>query len=615
MSSTKFSKKSSFSFNHSEQLIINDLTTSSFEKTINILKRIKDILREHKIYENEIRDIDWGVLNIKQRTLFDLDIQEDLPFGISNSNEINDLLFLIKNHSQSFNENQEMSSRIKKRHATINQTKVTKDKEYRKSLFIDEKTKFSRDLNKRSNTTHEKQGILKGKGAHHVTFEESEHGESVNDPKELKLLKFESISETIIENEDDNLPEKNIENEEKKIENAEKNIENREKNINNESESNVATEKSPTRSVSSPKFKSSFQLISVKSIMDEIKDNSITSCSSTDFNIFEANEKLGRDNTLGYIFQDIVKNLILEDKNMTLLIKEDTLKNFSYHIRIGYVKDNPYHNDLHGTDVLQTSYAWMKTAKIDDLIEIEPYDKLAFLTACLVHDFKHPGLNNNFMVNSLSELAIIYNDKSTLENMHIAETFKILLRPDCNIFESFSPVEFRIIRKRMIETVLHTDMSMHFNVISIIKGKINYLDTISSKSNEKDSNEKRSLISPESKNVFDDQQEILNFVMHSADISHNTKDWKISSLWSKLVYEEFFLQGDLEKQKNLSVSMFCVRNSTNIPKAQIGFIVGIILPNFDLLIKLFPELYRVRENIEKNRDKWEEQVEEKEGKK
>jgi len=615
MSSTKFSKKSSFSFNHSEQLIINDLTTSSFEKTINILKRIKDILREHKIYENEIRDIDWVVLNIKQRTLFDLDIQEDLPFGISNSNEINDLLFLIKNHSQSFNENQEMSSRIKKRHATINQTKVTKDKEYRKSLFIDEKTKFSRDLNKRSNTTHEKQGILKGKGAHHVTFEESEHGESVNDPKELKLLKFESISETIIENEDDNLPEKNIENEEKKIENAEKNIENREKNINNESESNVATEKSPTRSVSSPKFKSSFQLISVKSIMDEIKDNSITSCSSTDFNIFEANEKLGRDNTLGYIFQDIVKNLILEDKNMTLLIKEDTLKNFSYHIRIGYVKDNPYHNDLHGTDVLQTSYAWMKTAKIDDLIEIEPYDKLAFLTACLVHDFKHPGLNNNFMVNSLSELAIIYNDKSTLENMHIAETFKILLRPDCNIFESFSPVEFRIIRKRMIETVLHTDMSMHFNVISIIKGKINYLDTISSKSNEKDSNEKRSLISPESKNVFDDQQEILNFVMHSADISHNTKDWKISSLWSKLVYEEFFLQGDLEKQKNLSVSMFCDRNSTNIPKAQIGFIVGIILPNFDLLIKLFPELYRVRENIEKNRDKWEEQVEEKEGKK
>ena len=118
-----------------------------------------------------------------------------------------------------------------------------------------------------------------------------------------------------------------------------------------------------------------------------------------------------------------------------------------------------------------------------------------------------------------------------------------------------------------------------------------------------------------SKNVFDDQQEILNFVMHSADISHNTKDWKISSLWSKLVYEEFFLQGDLEKQKNLSVSMFCDRNSTNIPKAQIGFIVGIILPNFDLLIKLFPELYRVRENIEKNRDKWEEQVEEKEGKK
>ena len=44
--------------------------------------------------------------------------------------------------------------------------------------------------------------------------------------------------------------------------------------------------------------------------------------------------------------------------------------------------------------------------------------------------------------------------------------------------------------------------------------------------------------------------------------------------------EEFFRQGDLEKEKNLPVSMFFGRENTSIPRCQLGFIDVLILPLF-----------------------------------
>ena len=41
---------------------------------------------------------------------------------------------------------------------------------------------------------------------------------------------------------------------------------------------------------------------------------------------------------------------------------------------------------------------------------------------------------------------------------------------------------------------------------------------------------------------------------------------KISYEWTKRVYGEFFIQGDLEKKQGLPISMFCDRETTNINK-------------------------------------------------
>jgi len=611
---TNLAKRSSFNFNPNEQVLINHITTSTFEKTISILKNVKEILKDLKVYESEIEDIDWVVQNIKQRTLFDLDIGEDLAFNRNNSHDISEMINLLKNHTQSFNENLEMSSRINRRHTTVNHLSknappnISKKKD---SLFGEDRQKVFVTVSKkkRSNTTFDKDAVKKVRFEGDNDFEEDLLGEESENILDTKKYESTVTIESIIEDNDD----KNDEKDEAKFEGKD-NDNNRIGNNEGKGEEKIDLNDNNPNLIeiinsSKPKIPGI-----IEGLDKEILYN--TKTSSMDFDIFDVSQKLGRENALTYVFQDIVKHLVADDKNTTLIIKEDTLKNFSNAVKVGYIKENPYHNDLHGADVLQTAYSWMEATKVGDQIDIEPYDDLAFLTACLIHDFRHPGVNNNYMVNTLAETAIIYNDKSVLENMHIAEAFKILLKPNCNLFENFSMVEFKIIRRRMIETVLHTDMAMHFNVLSLMKGKVYYLendsdddDNKSSQDKNKGKDGKRQLVSPDSKNVFDDQQEILNFLIHSADISANTKCWDISLKWGDLVYEEFFLQGDLEREKGLPFSMFCDRKTTNVPKAQIGFIVGIILPNFELLIKMFPELAILKKNVENNRDNWEEKFE------
>ena len=53
-------------------------------------------------------------------------------------------------------------------------------------------------------------------------------------------------------------------------------------------------------------------------------------------------------------------------------------------------------------------------------------DVLALLVAALCHDLDHPGLTNAFQINSMSPLALRYNDESVLEHHHASTLFHIL---------------------------------------------------------------------------------------------------------------------------------------------------------------------------------------------
>ena len=320
---------------------------------------------------------------------------------------------------------------------------------------------------------------------------------------------------------------------------------------------------------------------------------------SIDFDIFDLDDIVGKKTTI-YIASEILMKFDLVEQE---IIPNDILKNFIETIVNGYDREKAlYHNDLHGGDVMQTIFAMFVKGKLQSKMLLSQLDTFVVIIAALCHDFKHTGQNNVFHINSKSKIAMRYNDFSVLENYHAAQTFKVLSRNDCNIFKALSPEEFRICRKRMIQSILSTDMANHQTVLSDIKAKVATFNII------KGNNFELIFKTEENQNnlnkLFNTQQSILNMIMHSADISNPAKPEKISENWIKRIYKEFFVQGDMEKKLGLTVSNFCDRETTNINKAMIGFINYVISPTFELLSTIVYELTEYKEYCKANLKKY-----------
>ncbi|NXU49769.1 PDE4D phosphodiesterase, partial [Turnix velox] len=63
---------------------------------------------------------------------------------------------------------------------------------------------------------------------------------------------------------------------------------------------------------------------------------------------------------------------------------------------------------------------------------------MAAIFASAIHDVDHPGVSNQFLINTNSELALMYNDASVLENHHLAVGFKLLQEDNCDIFQNLT---------------------------------------------------------------------------------------------------------------------------------------------------------------------------------
>ena len=312
-----------------------------------------------------------------------------------------------------------------------------------------------------------------------------------------------------------------------------------------------------------------------------------------DFNIFELDEILGIKTSI-FMAEEILGRFPFIDNN---IISIDTFKNFITQIVTHYDRIKAlYHNDLHAGDVMQTCFTIFTQGKLKEKMKLNDLDIFSMLVGALCHDYKHPGTNNLYQINTRSKYAMRYNDTSVLEMYHLAQTFKELQHDEYNIFKNFTPEEYRICRRRMIDGILATDMANHQKVLSAAKAKAETFNIKKGKNFEKifEENDEKMV------KLYDSQQCILNMIIHTADISNPGKPDKISAAWTKRVYDEFFVQGDYEKKLGLEISNFCDRNTTNVNKAMVGFISFVVGPTIDTLTNLIPEVFDYTEYCRSN---------------
>ena len=332
-----------------------------------------------------------------------------------------------------------------------------------------------------------------------------------------------------------------------------------------------------------------------KSLINSLKlnedDINLKVISELDFDIMKFESEIHRENVL-----PVIGKYSYTSTNLLDYLNTSKLDCFLELARDGY-KNVPYHSSLHASDLCQTILIILLHSNIIDVLHLSPIDVISIITASLLHDIGHPGLNNTYQINNFSDVAITYNDKSVLENFHIAESFRLLRRDESNIFSKFDKTQYRNIRKRMIELILATDMMFHAKIVATVKNRLLSNNISEGKNSE-------NLINIESQSVFDDQQEIINFLIHTCDLAHNAKAFDISFKWTYMLMNEFWNQGDLEREKGLPISFLCDRHTSDVPRNQIVFIKTLVIPNFELLIDLLPEIKHFKDNLENNVNCW-----------
>lgn len=295
------------------------------------------------------------------------------------------------------------------------------------------------------------------------------------------------------------------------------------------------------------------------------------------FDVFTLQELTGGQTLFVTAYTLFVKYGLLNEFNIDELV----LINFLREIESGY-HHNSYHNAMHAADVLQVLHFIISKGGLSNYMSKE--DIFAALLSAIIHDYDHPGLNNAFQVNAQSYLATLYNDRSVLENHHCAQAFELMRSKQYNIFHGMSSEQKKDVRESVIQMVLATDMSQHAKIVGKFKSRIETDADFSSK---------------------EDVRLAMQIAIKMADVSNPSRPTNLYLRWTQNITEEFFKQGDKERELHMPISPLMDRSKPSLGKGQIAFMSYIVGPMFECFCQLLPDMKFSLDHIEENKRYWE----------
>ncbi|KAL2779527.1 high affinity cAMP-specific and IBMX-insensitive 3',5'-cyclic phosphodiesterase 8B isoform 5 [Daubentonia madagascariensis] len=291
---------------------------------------------------------------------------------------------------------------------------------------------------------------------------------------------------------------------------------------------------------------------------------------SWDFNIFEL-EAVTHKRPLVYLGLKVFSRFgVCEFLNCS----ESTLRAWLQVIEANYHSSNAYHNSTHAADVLHATAFFLGKERVKG--SLDQLDEVAALIAATVHDVDHPGRTNSFLCNAGSELAVLYNDTAVLESHHTALAFQLTVKDTkCNIFKNIDRNHYRTLRQAIIDMVLATEMTKHFEHVNKFVNSINKPMAAEIEGSDCECN-------PIGKNFPENQILIKRMMIKCADVANPCRPLDLCIEWAGRISEEYFAQTDEEKRQGLPVVMPVFdRNTCSIPKSQISFIDYFITDMFD----------------------------------
>ncbi|KAJ1636754.1 hypothetical protein T492DRAFT_957200 [Pavlovales sp. CCMP2436] len=263
---------------------------------------------------------------------------------------------------------------------------------------------------------------------------------------------------------------------------------------------------------------------------------------------------------------------LLGEKCSSLNISSDVLHAFLSSLEGVYRKDVAYHTATHAADVVHSAAFLFRNGMFLPSVDESQVAllELAVLIAAAAHDAAHPGVNADFLMRTSDPLAVLYNDKSILENMHAAICFRLLSGVESTLLAALEPAQRSQLRTWVIVMILATDMKGHYSLMT----ELAEIEPWAFDS-----------VMPTEELSF-----VLGVLLHAADLGGPTKPSTVVR-WSRRVAEEFFEQGVKEREHGLKVSEgFDRENSGKLwPQRNAAFINFIVAPLYEAIRAVAPD--------------------------
>ncbi|CAM0140218.1 unnamed protein product [Umbelopsis sp. WA50703] len=214
--------------------------------------------------------------------------------------------------------------------------------------------------------------------------------------------------------------------------------------------------------------------------------------------------------------------------------------------------------------------------------------------ASIGHDVGHPGVNNMFLINTGTPLAILYNDRSVLESFHTMALFHILKKHGIDqVLGGPRSTTYAEFRKCIVHVILATDMALHNDYVGKFRDQAHRL-------------QEHGTLDISDTAVCERERTLLfSAIIKCADIGNVSRPFKHGLKWAQVLVDEFSAQGDLERELGLPVMPINDRGKLSQEDVQIGFIKHVALPLFQVVDTIIPNFTFTVDAIKENLDLWE----------
>ncbi|KTG45650.1 hypothetical protein cypCar_00000551 [Cyprinus carpio] len=203
----------------------------------------------------------------------------------------------------------------------------------------------------------------------------------------------------------------------------------------------------------------------------------------------------------------VMMHTIFQERDLlkTFKIPLDTFITYLMTLEDHYHADVAYHSNIHAADVTQSTHVLLSTPALEvrDAAVFTDLEILAAIFASAIHDVDHPGVSNQFLINTTCV----------------------------------------------------------------------------------------------------DVPQVLQNMVHCADLSNPTKPLQLYKQWTDRIMEEFFSQGDRERERGMEISPMCDKHNASVEKSQVGFIDYIVHPLWETWADLVhPDAQDILDTLEDNRE-------------